>query len=268
MAYIIRSAQVDNHSRHLLPSRAEKKTVQANKPISEPVQPEIKKQAADRLLGERHSSSDDEMKNDLQQSELIRSLNQQLLAAEERAKTAEAKLSQLEANLQEAFEHAHKSGFDTGSLKATEQLSEENTELKLAMQEIIKRLTSEYEEKLLDLEGDMLEVIYASVAKVIGDSIKDPAYIISCIQQVTAQFLQQNSFRVHLAPRDYEWLQKQGTFLSDKQHSGEIHFIPDDRIQYGGCIVESNNGGRDARLEVQLQTLKAVLLNTYRQQKE
>jgi flagellar assembly protein FliH len=67
---------------------------------------------------------------------------------------------------------------------------------------------------------------------------------------------------IHIHPGDLEMLRADAT-LSEwlKRHgSGPIQWRADETVRLGGCVVHTDRGSLDARLETQLWALHEILL--------
>jgi type III secretion protein L len=66
----------------------------------------------------------------------------------------------------------------------------------------------------------------------------------------------QEKMVVKVSPDDHELLSKHRLRLSSIKN---IEFVSDEKVKLGGCIVKTDSGMIDGRLEVQLQALYDIL---------
>ncbi len=68
---------------------------------------------------------------------------------------------------------------------------------------------------------------------------------------------------VRVSPRDHELLAAEGL----KPKNGDAHaveLLADERVELGGCLIETGGGTLDGRLETQLKRLRDTLLGAAR----
>ena len=68
-----------------------------------------------------------------------------------------------------------------------------------------------------------------------------------------------NEIIVRLHPKDYESIVIDGKSFQMKDSFSQIKFEKDDRIEMGGCFIESEIGNADGRISSQLNELKRKL---------
>ncbi|WEF32850.1 FliH/SctL family protein [Pseudoduganella chitinolytica] len=125
----------------------------------------------------------------------------------------------------------------------------------LAQLEDIVAQAAEARERLLAGHEDMLvEVAYAAICRLAGAAASSRAGALAQVRTAVAQVREADGVRVRLHPDDVAWLAPQ----AGEQHSWAL--LADERVELGGCIVEGGHGSLDARLELQLERLRAALL--------
>jgi len=120
----------------------------------------------------------------------------------------------------------------------------------------------DYYRRSVERSKDELKILAVKISeKIIGRALElDPAVIRDIVSQAIRTLRQHKSLTVRCCQEDYDALkQNEGEFLNLMSRDGTIHFNVDSSIPRGGCIVESEAGIVDARLETQLKTLQKVL---------
>lgn len=79
---------------------------------------------------------------------------------------------------------------------------------------------------------------------------------------------QSGKLRIHVRPADLEAVRTQRLRLAEAMGHDEIEWIEDAAIEMGGCVIESEVGIIDARLETQLRVLERLLLESRRDSAE
>jgi len=147
----------------------------------------------------------------------------------------------------EAREKGYAEGFKQGELDAKEEFKPflETT------QNIIQELSGFRKKMYSKVEREMIEMVISLVKKVIHfelstreDSVQD------MIRLAVQSVLDKESMTIQINPRDKEYAE---SFRPELQHMfGEIKnitFEPQTGIERGGCIIETNFGTVDARMD-------------------
>lgn len=160
--------------------------------------------------------------------------------------------------------------------RAAEILSEAKTEAdnlrSQAYTEGTENALVEMEENLLEAreirekvwretEKDLLRLAVRLAEKIVGREIeKDDQTIIEIVSTALQNARQQEKLTVRVNPKDLPAVEKKAENLG----SGRIRFIDfvaDPRVESTGCLIESEVGTIDARLETQLRVLERALLS-------
>lgn len=123
--------------------------------------------------------------------------------------------------------------------------------------------SKEYYQRTLESSKENLKLLAVKIAeKIIGRALEmNPEVVNDIVSQAIRTLRQQKNVTVRCNEADYETLKKnEREFLGMMGQSGLIDFIADPKIMRGGCLVESEVGIVDARLETQLKTLQKLLL--------
>jgi type III secretion protein L len=117
------------------------------------------------------------------------------------------------------------------------------------------------ETALHEVEQDVLKLSIKLAEKIIGREIKsDKQTIADTVATAMRNVRQQERLIIRVNPADFTNIQE---FKAQLSHSGRCKFLdfePDPKIPSGGCIIESEVGTVDARLETQLKILERTLL--------
>jgi len=112
-----------------------------------------------------------------------------------------------------------------------------------------------------ETEKDLLRLAVRLAGRIVGREIeKDDKTIIEIISTALQNARQQEKLTVRVNPKDLPTIEKETENLA----SGRIRFIDfvaDPRVESSGCLIESEVGTIDARLETQLRVLERALLS-------
>ena len=112
-----------------------------------------------------------------------------------------------------------------------------------------------------ETEKDLLRLAVRLAEKIVGREIeKDDQTIVEIVSTALQNARQQEKLTVRVNPKDLPTIEKKAENLA----SGRIRFIDfvaDPRVESSGCLIESEVGTIDARLETQLRVLERALLS-------
>lgn len=107
-----------------------------------------------------------------------------------------------------------------------------------------------------DAEDDLVAMSFEIVCRLLGERAATPAGIRSMVEQLLAQ-RSLTSLAVHVHPEDFQFL---GAESGEGIPQTSWQWVADEKVQLGGVILRSPDGNLDARLEVQLDTLRQALM--------
>ena len=175
--------------------------------------------------------------------------------------------SALQAERQRAAEEGMRDGYEKGLEKASAQaqgtlqaamdeMRSEQEERFRRLEQVLAALPGQLQERLAAVEDDMVALCFDVVCRMLGPAMVTPEAIRAMLGEVRGQMRAQGQIAVHLHPDDLD-LAKQCEALCAMKG---IEWIADPDVTLGGLLLRSPQGSLDARLEVQLEQLKAALL--------
>lgn len=179
---------------------------------------------------------------------------------------AETEAEQLKQNVyeeyskkgyEEGYEEGHTHGYKAGREEMTSLIDEANEKA----QHTIKMAELEAERVLQGSEKQMVELTLAIARKVISDVVIDaPQMILPQVQAALKKVKDQNEILIKVSPNDYDFvLMAKDEFRSILSSDCKLEIAVDNKVESGGCIVESNNGNVDARLSTKMEAvMKAI----------
>jgi flagellar assembly protein FliH len=151
----------------------------------------------------------------------------------------------------------HASGLEKGEAAAKQAVAEQVERLASICAALHQARASVME----STEDLVVEIAYTAVCRIIGQTAVAPAAVASMVNQLLCAFRERDQLVVRLNPQDLDLVQKApGIAALDQQ----AVLRPDPSIKVGGCVVESDAGHLDARLETQLARLCETLLSARR----
>jgi|GEM_PF-2980836 len=133
---------------------------------------------------------------------------------------------------------------------------------------VIDQLPHSLQTHLSDAEDDMLALVHDIVCKVLGEECADISGLRVLLREGLKAWHGSARLSIELHPDDLSLLENDETSLALLQGAGfdtkrgNVRWVASPEIKIGGVRLRSVEGALDARLEMQLQTLKATLLHT------
>lgn len=156
----------------------------------------------------------------------------------------------------ESYNQAVEEGIIRGESAANEHLEP----IKKNLIKIAEELNGQRRKMVLDAERIIMKLVYQVSKRIIGKEIKeDPEIIGAIVRDALRYVVDETSLVLRINPKDRTVIEGQINELAT--HSGELKEIQirsDEKISQGGCIIETESGMIDARLESKLDTLAGL----------
>lgn len=128
-------------------------------------------------------------------------------------------------------------------------------ELRERMGEALREIDSLRARIVAESEQDLVELSLQIARKIIRQELTTSPEIIQTLTRVAlAQLNSRTVARVRLHPEDARYLRQWSA-----SERGSIEIIEDGAIERGGCVVQSERGTMDARIETQLTVIRDQL---------
>jgi type III secretion protein L len=110
-------------------------------------------------------------------------------------------------------------------------------------------------------ERDVLTLAVKLAEKIIGREIeRDPAALADIVAAALRHARQSEALTVRVNPADLPAVEAHRARLDPAGRARFLDLVADPRVGPGGCVIESESGTVDARLETQLRVLERALL--------
>ncbi|ODB95128.1 hypothetical protein A3197_17335 [Candidatus Thiodiazotropha endoloripes] len=247
MASLIKSAQISERRRKVGEEAPKESSTQ--KDISENVA--------------QTTANNDSMrwKADLRASSKAREeLEAALKQSQDKAELTQQKLLDLERDIEliqrKAQDHGHKTGYEAGQEEGRSLFEKQAAQITT----LINSLSSTRTGLLKLAEDDIAEVVFSAVTKVLGEVLIEPEFVIAAIRQSIKQISRKENIAICLSPSDKQLIDSIPVDIINKQFGKGVQIVEDERIETGGCIVQTPMGGLDARLDVQMRIFQNCVL--------
>ena len=165
------------------------------------------------------------------------------------------------AKVKDMFEQAREEGYEAGMKEAARHIRDEIDSAMAQIGALANGLEEARQDLYREIEDTAVEVIFTCVTRILGRAATDRKLAVEMVQNVIGQVKDRERLLVRVSPKDYEIVQAE---LQRSGSAGQFHsnfqLVADQLVQLGGCVVESDAGSLDARLEIQIKHLKDALL--------
>jgi flagellar assembly protein FliH len=165
--------------------------------------------------------------------------------------------SQLQRQLEERYEQGLKDGFEN----AKNEIEKTYKERFIKKVDEFNKILSSVDVKISGYEREFEELViqlsFEIAQKVARREIQKDSIIEDVLKDSLRKILGANSVIIKIHPEDYKILNEDNnkSLVFDESFS-KIKFEQDDRIEQGGCVVETEIGNVDARIISQFNELK------------
>lgn len=155
---------------------------------------------------------------------------------------------------EDAYRKGLTDGVHTGRLQILGDIHNELKILRSFIEGIEKARVEIYE----NIEADVVEMALAIAKKIIYEAAeRERGIVVAAAQESIRKASDREMIRIKINPVDHEILNKRKTeLLHCFDGIKSILFEEDDSIQPGGCLIETNQGDIDARLESQVRVIE------------
>ena len=167
-----------------------------------------------------------------------------------------------EAGHAEGFAAGHDEGFEKGDKDAHDELKQIINDANKKAQKTLKdakRATSEY---FFRAEDDIAKILIMAIEKILPQHFIDvPKEILPVVRESIKYVRDQKEVKVHVEPNSYDLVLTARGELQSLLTDGTaiLEVISDDALKVGDCVVETPNGGVDARLSSQMDAIKDAI---------
>jgi flagellar assembly protein FliH len=116
------------------------------------------------------------------------------------------------------------------------------------------------EDMLRRAEQQALQAVLLVASQLVGETLRaEPSQIVRLLEPHLTRLRRAETLIVHLHPEDAAWLEQHPRGLAELGLEGSIELRADPAIARAGCLIESNLGELDARIETRLTALARAL---------
>ena len=165
--------------------------------------------------------------------------------------------------LKKQLEEQYALGYKEAQVKTRRDVEREYTDKLVRKYEDVHKILQQFDESFVDYEKAfeklVIETAFEVAKKVVQREISNQTIINENVRISINKIMGANEVRLKLNPTDLEELTETS---KNSIHSGSFNVIkiePDDRIEKGGCLIETEIGSVDARISTQISELQKQL---------
>lgn len=173
--------------------------------------------------------------------------------------TRTALAAMLSEELAAVREAAREEGYSRGHADAMKEARDRVGSSLAALEVLHSKAEQAFELESVQL-GEVCAGIVAEVFfKLAGTALATREAIVGAVTEVLKRVREERELRIHVSPQDLPVLRSAEAGIAASLPGRKFTLIEDNRIEMGGCIVQSALGSVDGRLEVQLAEFCATL---------
>ena len=165
--------------------------------------------------------------------------------------------------LKRQLDDYYRMGFRDGQEKTKRDLEQDYSNKLIRKYEDVYNILQQYDSQLIDLEKSfetlVVETAFEMAKKIVQREVEDRTIINENVKSALNKIIGANEVKLKLHPQDYEELTEDSKNMLHTSSFQKIKIEPDERIEKGGCYIETEIGSVDARISTQLNELKKKL---------
>ena len=160
------------------------------------------------------------------------------------------------------YEDGKADGIKDGKAKIEKDLADTVKQANAKAQQTIRDAKEQTSEYFIRAEDDVVKVVLMAIEKILPQHFLDvPQVILPVVREAIKHVRDQREVKVHVEPYSYDLVLMARSEFQSMLTSGTaiIEVISDEALKPGDCVIETPNGGVDARLSTQLELMKNAI---------
>jgi flagellar assembly protein FliH len=165
----------------------------------------------------------------------------------------------------EGYQVGYQEGYDAGTIQGRNDVDNEKqstmSTARKEAQQIMELAQQEAKTMIIGAERDIVELALAIARKILAREIEEnPLVVLPIVKEALEKVRDQDEVNIRVSPDDFELVvQAKKDLQTTVGRSQALKVTCDETLTIGSCIIETNYGTVDARIESQLENLKLVL---------
>ncbi len=169
------------------------------------------------------------------------------------------RLAEEAATREQEMQRKYQTGFSEGYSAAKKELELGFEDMMLKKSEEFFSILESFEEKLAGYENVFNELVVKLAVqvseKIIKSEIQNSSVIESSLQEAVKKVMGANQVFIKIHPKDYELINNSGQAQLIERNFDRVKFEVTDKIEEGGCVIETEIGNVDARIQSQINVI-------------
>lgn len=169
----------------------------------------------------------------------------------------------ISGNTREIEEKAYAKGFARGERAGIESGNEKFESVVNSIKQGLSELKKIRQDIYLETEQEIVKLAMAIARKIVCNEISvNKDTVVNVVKDAVKQVEGNEKVKVKLSCKDFEFIKSEKPGIIDKITNIEnAGFIMDESICDGGCIIETESGDIDSRIEKQFQAIEEAFEN-------
>jgi flagellar assembly protein FliH len=164
-----------------------------------------------------------------------------------------------------AKEQGHKEGFDKGNQEGfvEGEIAGKNSysDSIKNLNGLMENLTSERKKLIGDLQPLLVELVGEALKRCLNQEAEKGSLVVQLAQEALSKAQDRVHLKLHLNPDDMSEIEAHKKQLQLTVGAGEMELIADGRVERGGCLLETEGGTVDVRLNTVVDQVKESLMS-------
>lgn len=200
-----------------------------------------------------------ELGSDFVMSDVLRTTTgiEEIERLSEEQKIEEKVLQKISILQEDAYQKAYALGFEEGTQKAIESKTTELDQKSLMLDHLRQSLLQIKEEMIHQNEAHMVKMIYEIASKLALDHVNEhQEVVLQLIKKSIEEAQADENVNVLVSNEQLEFLEKiKQEQKRENEFLQKVKFVGSDEVSIGSCVVETNYGIIDARIEERIDKL-------------
>ena len=161
-----------------------------------------------------------------------------------------ASIDDIKNAFQQGVTEGEKEGFEAGTKKIEPLIN--------SLTQILQQLGNIRQEIHQSVEKEVVQLALSIAKKIVCHEVKTTPETVVCVaREALSRVENPGNIKIKMNPADLQFIKDTQSQLSHFLHDVEtIRFEAEDSIQSGGCLIETDMGDIDARIEKQFQAIE------------
>jgi len=176
-------------------------------------------------------------------------------------------LEQAQQEAEKIKQKAYEEGYNEGKLLAEQEFQQFLEETNKILQESIEKITQARTNFLEQITPQILKLVFQISEKVISAQVQiNPDIVKTIVKETLEEFIDSQEISLHIHPDDYSIIEDEiKSRIGDENIMQKVIWVPDERIERGGCIAETKTQFLDNQISSRLELIVEKIVSLARE---